>query len=239
MVLLFSAILYFSASGLFAAPLSGYAMVPASTASTEERSQAFEEARQKVIAAAIKYENTPYAYGGITSRGLDCSGLIYLSFKDALGISLPRSSSGQYTWTERTPLDKAQTGDLLFFRTDASGRISHVGLYLGNGYFIHSASAGPRTGVIYSSVNESYWKRTFATAGRAFPEAAPGFQPVLADSSFPAGSWGGGTPSSPSAARPSSTASKGKIYVGAAAAPSWGGLLKDSSIFRLNSFCHL
>jgi hypothetical protein len=61
----------------------------------------------------------------------------------------------------------------LFFRTGANANITHVALYLGNRRFIHSASAGANTGVIYSSLDEEYWARTFAGAGRVFPETAP------------------------------------------------------------------
>jgi cell wall-associated NlpC family hydrolase len=76
---------------LAAAPLeTGFSLAPGISASQEEKDRAFLEARNRVINAAVKYENTPYRYGGITPKGLDCSGLIYLSFKDALGVNLPR-----------------------------------------------------------------------------------------------------------------------------------------------------
>ena len=127
-------------------------------------------ARLRVIEVSKKYLGTPYRYNGISALGIDCSGLIYLSFNEALGVSLPRSSSGLYTWTVRTTIERAQPGDLLFFRTGASISITHVGLYLGNRLFIHTASSGSNTGVIYSSLDESYWARAYAGAGRAFPE---------------------------------------------------------------------
>jgi probable lipoprotein NlpC len=128
------------------------------------------EARQKVIEAAKKYQNTPYLYGGITRNGLDCSGFIYVSFRDALGVSLPRSTINLYSWVEIISLDKTQPGDLLFFKTDNSGNITHVGLFLGDGQFIHSASAGANTGVIISNLSELYWARAYANAGRVLPE---------------------------------------------------------------------
>jgi len=170
--LFLSAALFLCAVGLFSAPLkTGFANAPKASASPEEKAQAYLEARYKVINAAVKYEKTPYRYGGLTNSGLDCSGFIYLSFKDALGVSLPRSSTGLYSWTENIPDGKAQPGDLLFFKTTSSGKISHVALYLGDGRFIHSASSGPKTGVIYSNFNDKYWSRNFVGAGRVFPAA--------------------------------------------------------------------
>ena len=238
----------FSSAGLFAAPLEGgFAQAPRSSASPEEKARVFSEARINVINAALKYENTPYRHGGITNSGLDCSGFIYASFKDALGVSLPRSSAGLYTWAEKIPFEKAQAGDLLFFKTDTSGRITHVALYLGDDRFIHSASAGPKTGVIYSTFEDRYWSRTFAGAGRAFPEASSGFRPVVASApgssdktvakaeagSGASPSWGrGDLPSgNPVSGNPTSSGS-GRLLLGVAIAPTWNAFLKGGDIVR-------
>jgi probable lipoprotein NlpC len=196
------------------------------------------EARYKVISAAAKYENTPYRYGGVTSSGLDCSGFIFLSFKDALGVSLPRSTSGIYSWTERISREQAQPGDLLFFKTDTTGRISHVALYLGDGRFIHAASTGQRTGVIYSSLDEQYWARAFAGAGRAFPASTSGFRPVIAGDTgrsdgMVAETRESAIPGSGRSGLPSGTSSgSGRLLVGAAFAPTWIGFLKGDDLFR-------
>jgi len=158
------------AGRLAAAPLDGgFALAPKDTASPAERDAAYQEARSRLIAAAGKYEHTPYRYGGKDRRGLDCSGLVFISFLDALGISVPRNAESLYSWVERIPIDNAQPGDLVFFRTTGSGKISHVGILTGEGRFIHSASSGPKTGVIYSRLDDKYWARTYAGAGRAFP----------------------------------------------------------------------
>jgi len=162
----------FIAAGLYASPLEGgFALAPRASASESEKAQVYVNARLRVIDASKKYLGVPYRYSGMSASGLDCSGLICLSFSDALGVSLPRSASGLYTWAVRITIDRAQPGDLLFFRTDTTNNISHVGLYLGDRRFIHSASAGSSTGVIYSSIDEPYWAGAFAGAGRAFPEA--------------------------------------------------------------------
>lgn len=125
-------------------------------------------ARSRLLAAAEAYLGTPYRYGGIDSQGLDCSGLVFLSFKDALNTQVPRTTSGLYSWSEKISSNEMRIGDLVFFITSGAD-ISHVGIYAGNGRFIHSASSGPKTGVMYSRMDESYWKRTFTGAGRALP----------------------------------------------------------------------
>ena len=129
------------------------------------------EARLRVISAAEKYEHTPYRYGGLDRRGLDCSGFVYVSFYDALGVSVPRDAWSLYSWAEKIAINEARPGDLVFFKTTGKGSVSHVGIWVGNGRFIHSASEGPATGVIYSSLDERYWSRTFAGTGRVLPEA--------------------------------------------------------------------
>jgi probable lipoprotein NlpC len=217
MKILFSvSLIFFAVLAFAAAPLEGVFTIASKT--PDESIQAYTDARNKVINDAAKYENTPYRYGGITPKGLDCSGLIFLSFKDALGVNLPRSASGLYSWAEKVSFDKAQPGDLLFFKTDASGNITHVALYLGGRKFIHSASEGPNTGVIYSTLDEQYWARSYAGAGRAFPEA-------------------------PSTAYPENTikeqrktsaknASGGNFYLSASLAPTWNSFLKGENFFR-------
>jgi probable lipoprotein NlpC len=118
-------------------------------------------------------------------RGLDCSGFIYLSFRDALAVEVPRTVRTLYGWVEKIPDKQLRPGDLVFFRTaGAAAGVSHAGIYTGDGRFIHAASDGPVTGVIYSRLSEAYWQRTYAGAGRALPE---GTGPVLADGGDRAG----------------------------------------------------
>lgn len=160
---------------LYAAPLQyGFYYAPPASASPEERAGAFGTARERLLAVAQGYKGTPYRLGGTTRRGMDCSGFVYRSFRSALGVSVPRTSESMFLWTERIAAGELQPGDLVFFRTTGTARITHVGIYTGYGRFIHSASQGRRTGVIVSGLYEPYWAGVYAGAGRALPKAVAG-----------------------------------------------------------------
>jgi probable lipoprotein NlpC len=171
-------------------------------------------ARLKLLAAAESYLGTPYRYGGVDYRGIDCSGLVFASFKDALNIQVPRSSQGLYTWTERISTADMQPGDLVFFDTGGSG-VSHVGIYTGNGRFIHSPSEGISTGVMFNRLDESYWQRTFVGGGRALPwdsEAEQALGNGVSTSGVPAN--GGNTPFVVSPSRPVSNSEPWAVSTG-------------------------
>jgi probable lipoprotein NlpC len=211
-------------------------------------------ARNKLLGAADSYEGTPYRYGGLDRNGLDCSGFIYASFKDSLAVSVPRTSSALYAWVEKIDEHSLQPGDLVFFITTGRG-ISHAGIYTGEGRFIHCPSDGPKTGVMYSRLDESYWQKTFAGAGRALPEGSLRDTPA-AESPGSAGTGGGfrNTPSpvatgakesapAPNRGSTTRTASsssgagwnkiKGKGFmVGFAFAPSWSGFMERNNPLR-------
>lgn len=123
-----------------------------------------ENQREELILAAKNYLGTPYRYGGASKAGIDCSGLVYMAALDSGLAALPRTARGMYNKAERISDSERQAGDLVFF--SAYGLISHVGIYLGAGKFIHSASDGPSTGVIISNLSENYWKRHYFSSGR-------------------------------------------------------------------------
>ncbi|MFA6504983.1 MAG: NlpC/P60 family protein [Treponemataceae bacterium] len=126
-------------------------------------------ARQKIADAAEAYLGVPYRFGGLDRSGLDCSGLVFLSMRDAVGARVPRTVRQLSSWTDPVDRLSLQSGDLVYFNT--TGPLAHVGIYLGDNQFIHSASDGSKTGVIVSSLNESYWRRAYAGAGRIVPPA--------------------------------------------------------------------
>ena len=127
--------------------------------------------REVFIEAARAYMGTPYALGGSTGRGIDCSGLIYRAGLDGPDIQLPRTVEALSSYVEHINDQSRDRGDLVFFNT--TGKLSHVGIYLGDGQFIHSASDGPKTGVIISKLNESYWSKSYRFTGRLFNPSAP------------------------------------------------------------------
>lgn len=112
---------------------------------------------------ALGYLGTHYRYGGHSTNGMDCSGFVYRNGADVLKLQMPRRSDAIAEYSKRITDAEIQPGDLLFFNT--AGGISHVGIYIGAGKFVHSASDGPRTGVIVSSIQESYWKKAYRFAG--------------------------------------------------------------------------
>jgi cell wall-associated NlpC family hydrolase len=101
-----------------------------------------------------------YRAGGTTTNGFDCSGFTGYVFKK-LGVNLLRSSRDQVTQGKKVSRDNLRAGDLVFFNTNGKG-ISHVGIYMGNGKFAHSASKG----VTITSLDEKYYAQRYVTARR-------------------------------------------------------------------------
>jgi probable lipoprotein NlpC len=180
--------------------------------------------RLKVLAAAEVYQGTPYKYAGMDKRGLDCSGLVYLSFRDALEVNIPRTTESLFAWSEHISEGEMQAGDLLFFTTTGTGAVSHVGIYAGNGRFIHSASEGPRTGVIFSYMDEDYWRRTYAGTRRVLPVDAglPLSDGRTGPASTAGGVAGGTTGREAGGEMAGGRDLPGSLLLGFGMAPSWG-----------------
>jgi probable lipoprotein NlpC len=224
----------------------------------ENSAEAAGNARLTLIAEAEKYQGVPYRYGGIDRKGFDCSGLIYRSFQDALSVAVPRTTTALYNWSERIDTGKLQPGDLVFFATLPSNKrgISHAGIYAGNGRFIHAASEGPRTGVIYSRLDEDYWQRTFVAAGRALPESstvARDLQAIASSAIPPPGPAASVSPAVESGSLPlplrpgtgdgtvppageTGESWRDKLVLGVGFAPTWNGMLSGGNIIRGGSF---
>jgi len=121
---------------------------------------------EQLIHNASENLGTRYRSGGTTEEGFDCSGLMFSTFKK-FNITLPRSSHEMAQIGREIDSNNAKKGDLIFFKTFGGSRISHVGMITEiNGdeiKFIHSSTS---LGVIISSTNESYYKRTFAQINR-------------------------------------------------------------------------
>ena len=104
---------------------------------------------------------TKYRYGGTTKKGIDCSSFTGLLMSSVFGFALPRTARQQYALCSKLKKDDMLEGDLVFFNT--RGGVSHVGVYLGDGYFVHSCSS---SGVTINNLNESYYSRKFIGGGR-------------------------------------------------------------------------
>ncbi len=107
-----------------------------------------------------------YKYGGTTTKGFDCSGFTMFVFKQ-LGINIPHASKSQAKLGKAVTKDNLRPGDLLFFNTNGKN-ISHVGIYLGDGEFIHASS---KNGVIKNNLNQAYYVKRYVTARRILGEA--------------------------------------------------------------------
>lgn len=143
---------------------------------SEEKSAAEEFFSQKLNMRFAKPENwqlaetvarwigTPYRYGRSSRKGTDCSGFVSSVYREVYGIKLSRSSNSMFRDVKRIKKNEMQTGDLVFFRRSPKQPIFHVGIYLKNNKFIHSASNG---GVMVSSLKEPFYRNYFYAAGRA------------------------------------------------------------------------
>ncbi len=103
----------------------------------------------ELVNSAEKWIGTPYQYGGTGSNGIDCSAFVQNVFS-SIGVELPRTAQQQYNYLQRISENELQPGDLVFF--GRNGTITHVGIYIGNGYMIHSSSS---SGVIKQNL-ETY-----------------------------------------------------------------------------------
>ena len=126
-------------------------------AQTQHRATAGERA----AAVALNQVGVPYRYGGKSPAGFDCSGLVHYSYASA-GVAIPRTTQG--LWQALAPVDARQmrTGDLLFF--DIQGKMSHVGMYLGGGHFVHAPSSGRV--VTVERLDDAYYSQALIRAGR-------------------------------------------------------------------------
>lgn len=142
--------------------LAGCASKPAYPPRDSGASGTAEPAQHPGASIAASLVGTPYRYGGSSPRGFDCSGLVYYAYRKA-GIRVPRTTSAQLNRARRVALHELQPGDLLFFRLDRS-TVSHVGIYTGDGRFVHAPSSGKK--VSFAAMNDPYWQRHLVAAGR-------------------------------------------------------------------------
>lgn len=118
--------------------------------------------REALLAQHKRWAGTPYRIGGTSERGIDCSALVRNVYRDTFNLELPRSTDGQVHKGRQIDRQELQAGDLVFF--NPPGRYNHVGIYVGDGYFLHASTS---QGVIISSLDNSYWRRHYWQSRRA------------------------------------------------------------------------
>ena len=151
----------------------------------------------KLLMTALGFSGSAYRMGGTSvETGFDCSGFVQHMYRDAVGLKLPRDTASQAAATQ--PIDAAHLapGDLVFFNTQRRAH-SHVGIYVGDGKFIHA----PRTGekVRLESMNARYWQKRFDGARRVLSGLKPPAPSAIAAPLMP-------PPSSPTEAAESAIA---------------------------------
>ncbi len=112
------------------------------------------------------FAGTKYRYGGLTSHGMDCSGVAYKTYREYLGWDIPRSTELQLTQGKAIPQSQLQAGDLVFFTPENKGM--HVGIYYDNangGRFLHVSTS---QGVILSHMKSTYWAQFYKESRRVY-----------------------------------------------------------------------
>ena len=145
-------VVLFAFSGCASTPVASTA--PAKTIAADRGDAA--------AALAAKMVGTPYTYGGSSPSGFDCSGLVQYSFRHA-GVTLPHNTLQQRSASRLVKVSELRRGDLLFFDQEGK-KNSHVGIYLGEGRFVHAPSSGKS--VRNDALSNPYWKKHLSEVRR-------------------------------------------------------------------------
>ena len=133
---------------------------------TMKKSNDFSNIREQIISFAQTKLGSPYVWGATGPNTFDCSRFVGYVFQKAANVNLPRVSSSQATFKPKIASMDMEKGDLVFFETTGKGRISHVGIYMGNRQFIHASSGKKR--VTISSLDSTFYNKTFRWAINPF-----------------------------------------------------------------------
>lgn len=136
---------------------------PSSSTRRELASASGGTAGESIVRTASRFRGVRYRWGGSSRSGFDCSGFTRYVFRHKAGVELPHSASAQFRRGQPVSRSELKPGDLVFFQTYRRGA-SHVGIYIGNGKFIHASSAGGRVRV--DSLNDGYYRRRYLGARR-------------------------------------------------------------------------
>lgn len=124
--------------------------------STNTKKNKIEELRkEKIMAFHLKWRGVPYRLGGNNQKGIDCSALVQILYKEQFGIDLPRTTATQVKEGKKVSRKDLKIGDLVFFKTGRNTR--HVGVYIGDNQFVHASTS---RGVMISTLN-NYWNNSY------------------------------------------------------------------------------
>ena len=142
-----------------------YIVTPESYAVTQSKVKGEAFLRAELVKAAKSFIGVPYLWGGTSvEEGFDCSGLTMTVYQ-LNGLNLPRTSVEQHEAGQAVDRDDLEKGDLVFFATAGRGKISHVGIYIGEGRFIHAPRRGKKIGI--ESLSNAYFAKRFV-CGRSY-----------------------------------------------------------------------
>lgn len=147
-------------------PQTGLNMVDDANTNLTIEADDIVDPEKRYVAALLQlyvrdWRGTPYRRGGMSHRGIDCSGFALLTYRDLFGLDLPRTTSEQAGWGEKITKKELVPGDLVFFKTGIWQK--HVGICLDNTRFAHASS---KKGVTVSSLEDDYWREHFWQARR-------------------------------------------------------------------------
>lgn len=148
-----------------------------------EKTILYESKVDALLEEAESYLGTPYRFGGMSRRGIDCSAFVLSVFEESMGIALPRVAASQALEGDKVESGDLQKGDLVFFSHRSRGRISHVGIVHqvtedGEVKFIHAATS---KGVMISSLSDRYWGPRYRFAKRILDKDYTASHTVLAN----------------------------------------------------------
>lgn len=143
-----------------------YYLVPPELAAAAKLQANLPGLRGELVRTALSFIGVPYRWGGTdNSEGFDCSGLTMVSYR-LNGLDLPRSSVQQFDAGAPLTLEQLQPGDLVFFATRGGDRVSHVGMYIGQGQFVHAPRSGQKVRTAY--LTDGFYQRTYLGARSYF-----------------------------------------------------------------------
>jgi cell wall-associated NlpC family hydrolase len=118
----------------------------------------------QVVSLATQFVGAPYVFGGASPSGFDCTGFVMWVYSQ-FGVSLPHNEAGQLNSGPSVSADDLQPGDVVVFADTYRPGLSHTGIFIGDGKFVHAADE--RHGVVISNLWDSYWAPRFVGASRA------------------------------------------------------------------------